>query len=200
MTSENSHFYRIVNKDILPVYQRHMHTLKRHGLSTASPMPSKPGDTSPHTGTTTPEPTSSSTGTAFPEDRDVTTIAGETTPSEEPQPVAIDSQEHTSYQYNQYIDDTSQKTIFPGDPCPNLRDYGAQAPGKPLEVDGFFPPKNWDGKKEKHTTTGQYGWRDKKGNIWVPTGWGPLAHGGPHWDVIKPDETPINIYPGGKTR
>jgi len=149
-------------------------------LSTASPMPSKLGDTSPHTGTTTPEPASSSTGTAFPEDRNVTTIAGETTPSEEPQPVAIDNQEHTSYQYNQDIDDTSQKTIFPGDTCPNLRDYGAQAPGKPLEVDGFVPPKNWDGKKQKHSATGQYGWRDKKGNIWAPTGWGPLAHGGLH--------------------
>jgi len=93
-------------------------------------MPSKPGDTSPHTGTTPPEPVSSSTGTVFPEDRDVTTIAGETRPSEEPQPVAIDSQEHTSYQYNQDIDDASQKITFPGDPCPNLRDYGAQAQGK----------------------------------------------------------------------
>lgn len=26
------------------------------------------------------------------------------------------------------------------------------------------------------------GWEDAGGNVWVPTGPGSLAHGGPHWD------------------
>ena len=89
---------------------------------------------------------------------------------------------------------------FPHDPCPDQRDYGAQAPGKPLEADGFVPPKNWDGKKVKHPVTGQYGWRDIKGNIWVPTGPGQLAHGGAHWDVVDVAGDSINVLPGGRIR
>ncbi|WP_330220957.1 polymorphic toxin type 37 domain-containing protein, partial [Mycobacteroides abscessus] len=27
---------------------------------------------------------------------------------------------------------------------------------------------------------------DADGNVWVPTGKGGLAHGGPHWDVQDP--------------
>jgi len=73
------------------------------------------------------------------------------------------------------IDDALQRPRFPGDPCPHLREHGAQAPGKPLKENGFVPPKNWDGKKEKHPKTGQYGWKDKKENIWVPTGWGAVS-------------------------
>lgn len=59
----------------------------------------------------------------------------------------------------------------------------AQAPGKPTEKDGFRPAKNWDGKKVKHFPTGQYGWPDKRGAIWIPTPNTGKAHGGPHWDV-----------------
>jgi len=57
----------------------------------------------------------------------------------------------------------------------------AKAPGKPTEKDGFKTPKGKvgnGGKIEKHHRTGQYGWKDAKGNLWVPTGKGPLAHGG----------------------
>jgi|GEM_PF-6306856 len=57
--------------------------------------------------------------------------------------------------------------------------------------DGFIPPKNWDGKKVRHPQTGQYGYPDNKGRVWVPTGLGGAApgttgnaHGGPHWDVV----------------
>ena len=83
--------------------------------------------------------------------------------------------------------------------CLSLND--AQAPGKPTEKDGFVPKKNWDGKKVKHPVTGQVGWPDKKGDVWVPTGVGPLAHGGPHWDVISKDgKRHRNIVPGGKQR
>ncbi len=81
------------------------------------------------------------------------------------------------------------------------QDKGAQAPGKPTKVDGYEPPKRWDGKRVKHPRSGRYGWPDKNGNIWIPTGPGPLAHGGPHWDVQDPKgKTYDNVYPGGYVR
>ncbi len=77
----------------------------------------------------------------------------------------------------------------------------AQAPGMPTEKDGYHPPKNWDGKKVKHPRNGTVGWPDDKGNVWVPTGVGPKAHGGPHWDVQHPNGKDYdNVYPGGKVR
>ncbi len=76
--------------------------------------------------------------------------------------------------------------------------HGAQAPGKPTENDGFIPKKNWDGKKVKHPKTGQVGWPDERGDVWVPTGVGPLAHRGPHWDVIDKKGKHRNVLPGGK--
>ncbi len=78
----------------------------------------------------------------------------------------------------------------------------AQAPGCPTEADGFKPKKNWNGEKVKNPNGPGYGWPDNKGNVWVPTGPGSSAHGGPHWDVQIPGRANdyINIYPGGKTR
>ena len=77
---------------------------------------------------------------------------------------------------------------------------GAQAPGMPTEKDGYIPPKNWDGKKVKNPHGSGFGWPDKDGWIWVPTGSGPLAHGGPHWDVQHPTirSRYRNVAPGGK--
>lgn len=76
----------------------------------------------------------------------------------------------------------------------------AQAPGVPTEADGFKPKKNWDGKKVR-APNGQYGYPDRKGNVWVPTGPKPSrAHGGPHWDVQHPGGGHTNVYPGGGTR
>lgn len=72
----------------------------------------------------------------------------------------------------------------------------AQAPGKPTEKDGFIPKKNWDGKKVRHRRG--FGWPDKKGSIWIPSG--PNGHGGPHWDVQHSDGDYDNILPGGKIR
>ena len=43
-----------------------------------------------------------------------------------------------------------------------------------------------------------YGWPDKKGSVWIPTG--PNGHGGPHWDVQHPDGSYDNIVPGGGIR
>jgi len=83
----------------------------------------------------------------------------------------------------------------------DIDEADAQAPGKPTENDGFIPKKNWDGKKIKHSKTGQCGYPDKKRNVWIPTGPGPLAHGGPHWDVVSEDgRQHWNILPGGKLR
>ena len=87
----------------------------------------------------------------------------------------------------------------PEEPTEDFLD-DAQAPGKPTEDDGYKPPKKWDGKKAKHPKTGQHGYPDKKGKVWVPTGPGSLAHGGPHWDVINKDGGHENIMPGGGKR
>jgi hypothetical protein len=76
---------------------------------------------------------------------------------------------------------------------------GAQAPGKPTEEDGFIPPKRWDGKKVRHPKSGQYGWPDDAGNVWVPSG--RNGHGGEHWDVQSSKGKKYdNVYPGGKIR
>ncbi len=64
------------------------------------------------------------------------------------------------------------------------------------EKDGFIPKKNWDSEKVKHCRG--FGWPDKKGSIWIPSG--PNGHGGPHWDVQHPDGSYDNILPGGKIR
>lgn len=79
----------------------------------------------------------------------------------------------------------------------NLND--AQAPGMPTEKDEFYPPKKWDGKKVKNPRGPGFGWPDRDGNIWVPSG--PKGHGGPHWDVqISGGKKYRNILPGGKER
>lgn len=79
---------------------------------------------------------------------------------------------------------------------PNSPNDNAQAPGKPTSEDGYIPPKNWDGKKVKNPNGTGYGWPDRKGNVWVPTG--PKGHRGPHWDVQFPKGGHINVAPGGK--
>ncbi|WP_281032443.1 polymorphic toxin type 37 domain-containing protein [Nocardia pneumoniae] len=38
------------------------------------------------------------------------------------------------------------------------------------------------------------------GRVWVPTGQGSTAHGGPHWDVQEKKGGYPNVYPGGKSR
>lgn len=73
-----------------------------------------------------------------------------------------------------------------------------KAPGMPTEKDGYYPPKSWDGKKVKQSNGGSYGWPDKKGNVWIPSG--PNGHGGPHWDVQYGEKGYNNVFPGGKIR
>ncbi|WP_139257471.1 polymorphic toxin type 37 domain-containing protein [Desulforamulus aeronauticus] len=66
-------------------------------------------------------------------------------------------------------------------------------PGVPTKKDEFVPPKNWDGKKAQ-TRGGQYGYPDKRGNVWVSTNPGN-AHGGSHWDVQYSNGSLTNVYP-----
>lgn len=76
----------------------------------------------------------------------------------------------------------------------------ADAPGQPAAGDGYTPPKKWDGKKVRNPNGNGAGWPDAKGDVWVPTGSGGDAHGGPHWDVQTPGGKYRNVYPGGKIR
>lgn len=76
---------------------------------------------------------------------------------------------------------------------------GAKAPGKPGAITGFKDPKS--GPTWGKAPNGQSGWVDSKGNVWVPTGQGSSAHGGPHWDVQTPNGgSGGNVYPNGRTR
>jgi len=76
----------------------------------------------------------------------------------------------------------------------------ARAPGVPTSADGFIPPKRWNGRMAKNPNGDGMGYPDEKGRVWIPTGDGPLAHGGPHWDVQIPGGGYSNVYPGGKVR
>ena len=75
-----------------------------------------------------------------------------------------------------------------------------KAPGKPSLDDGFKPNKKYPEYGNFTNLGNRKGWLDKNGNLWVPTGEGPLAHGGPHWDVQLKDGGYINVYPGGLIR
>jgi RHS repeat-associated protein len=76
---------------------------------------------------------------------------------------------------------------------------GAKAPGEPGDAEGYCPAK--DGPKWVANPNGSgNGWEDENGNVWVPTGPGGAAHGGPHWDVQTPGGGHINVYPGGRKR
>ena len=76
---------------------------------------------------------------------------------------------------------------------------GAKAPGLPCEDDGYVPGK--DGPKWVQSPNGRgYGWEDAVEDVWIPSGWGGGAHGGPHWDVQRKKGGYINVYPGGRRR
>jgi len=85
-----------------------------------------------------------------------------------------------------------------GEKCP-----AADAPGKPGEDEGYKPPKRGPGskgEKVKNPNGPGKGYADDKGDVWVPTGPGPRAHGGAHWDVQTPGGGYRNVYPGGNVR
>jgi RHS repeat-associated protein len=75
---------------------------------------------------------------------------------------------------------------------------GAKAPGKPGEKEGFKDPKggeDWVPNPNLGKGGSGWGWRDKNGDVWCPTGQGDIAHGGPHWDVQTPGGGYRNIPP-----
>jgi uncharacterized protein YozE (UPF0346 family) len=76
-----------------------------------------------------------------------------------------------------------------------------KAPGIPTAEDGYLPPKNWNGEKVPSPNGGGYGYPDRNGNVWIPTGPGGRnspAHGGPHWDVQIPGGGHRNVRPTPK--
>jgi uncharacterized protein RhaS with RHS repeats len=76
---------------------------------------------------------------------------------------------------------------------------GPKAPGKPTEGDGFIDPPGGDDWVPNPNGRGN-GWKDAKGDVWIPTGKGGAAHGGPHWDVQTPGGGYRNVYSGGNVR
>jgi RHS repeat-associated protein len=77
---------------------------------------------------------------------------------------------------------------------------GSKSPGKPGEAEGFKCPKRGDNWVRNPNGPGS-GWEDANGRVWVPTGLGDEAHGGPHWDVQDPRTGgKVTVYPGGRVR
>jgi RHS repeat-associated protein len=79
----------------------------------------------------------------------------------------------------------------------------SKSPGQPTAKEGYTPPKRGagsNGEMVKNPNGPGRGYPDDKGRVWMPTGEGPLAHGGPHWDVQIPGGGYINVYPGGGVR
>lgn len=76
---------------------------------------------------------------------------------------------------------------------------GPKAPGRPSSKEGYTCPKDGDNWVPNPNGPG-WGWEGDNGDVWVPTGPGSGAHGGPHWDVQHPSGRHTNIYPGGKRR
>ncbi|MBB3428898.1 RHS repeat-associated protein [Rhizobium sp. BK312] len=71
---------------------------------------------------------------------------------------------------------------------------GPKAPGYPGDHPDYEDPKGGPDWVPNPNGSG-YGWKDKDGDVWVPTGQGGLAHGGPHWDVQTPGGGYKNKYP-----
>lgn len=101
--------------------------------------------------------------------------------------------------YAQKVEEQLRKKGVPVDALQEASTHHeVREPGQPTGKDGYYPPKKWDGKRVRHPDSGQVGYPDQKGNVWVPTGTGPLAHRGPHWDVIDKSGKHRNVLPGGK--
>jgi RHS repeat-associated protein len=91
-------------------------------------------------------------------------------------------------------------TIVTNAPNDAKNPTGAKAPGKPGGKEGFRDPPSGE-RWVKNPNGRGYGWQGDDGKVWVPTGPGGAAHGGPHWDV-QDSKTGghVNVYPGGRTR
>jgi len=97
------------------------------------------------------------------------------------------------------IGDWASNLIFAKPPANAYDPNGPKAPGKPGDAEGFCGPKGGDNWVPNPNGRGN-GWQGGNGDVWVPTGPGGSAHGGPHWDVQTPGGGYVNVYPGGSTR
>ncbi len=93
----------------------------------------------------------------------------------------------------------SPPTVMAAPPQDAKNADGAKAPGKPGAAEGFRDPKGGENWVPNPNGSGS-GWQDANGDVWVPTGPGGRAHGGPHWDVQSPGGGYRNVYPGGNER
>ncbi len=85
---------------------------------------------------------------------------------------------------------------------------GAKAPGHPGSYEyvvGLYQwpgdPKggpNWVPNPQPGKGGSKFGWEDRFGNVWCPTGKGGAAHGGPHWDIQFKNGTYGNARPPKK--
>jgi RHS repeat-associated protein len=91
------------------------------------------------------------------------------------------------------VDDAAIAVAWGAFKAEHFKTSDAHAPGKPTEKDGYYPPKHYNGEKVKYPKGPGYGYLDKDGNVWVPTG--SNGHGGPHWDVEFPGGGYRNVYP-----
>jgi len=89
--------------------------------------------------------------------------------------------------------------MFAKPPADAANPNGAKAPGMPGKAEGYCEPKGGPDWTRNPNGRGN-GWRDASGDVWVPTGPGGEAHGGPHWDVQTPGGGYVNVYPGGVRR
>ena len=67
---------------------------------------------------------------------------------------------------------------------------------KPGTDVGFQEDKKSNGQKVK-SPSGDYGWRDNKGRIWIPDG---KMHGGQGWTREYPDGSHDHVYEDGNVR
>ncbi|UEQ25529.1 polymorphic toxin type 37 domain-containing protein [Xanthomonas oryzae pv. oryzae] len=97
------------------------------------------------------------------------------------------------------IADRLGNLIFAKPPKDAADPNGSKAPGMPGKAEGYCEPKGGPDWVRNPNGRGN-GWRDANGDVWVPTGPGGEAHGGPHWDVQTPGGGYVNVYPGGARR
>ncbi|MFV3132066.1 RHS repeat-associated core domain-containing protein, partial [Niveispirillum sp. KHB5.9] len=84
--------------------------------------------------------------------------------------------------------------VFSKPPADAWDPAGAKAPGYPGGMTGYKDPKGGPNWVPNPNGKGN-GWESKDGGVWVPTGQGNIAHGGPHWDVQYPDGGYDNVRP-----
>jgi hypothetical protein len=82
-------------------------------------------------------------------------------------------------------------------------------PGFPRETSAYSPPDNYDYKKIKNPNFGKYegncndvsryGWPDKHGSVWVPSGPGKYGEQS-HWDIEYLDGSHENFFPTESTQ